>query len=431
LREALFLAGVRDNPIMKITRVRTVLTTAPQADIFMKSRARRSAAFVVIETDAGLTGLGETYAGYFVPEMVPSIVEFYEPVLVGQSPMDLDVLSRRLFTVGKFWARVGLGSIVLSGIESALWDLKGKALGVPVYELLGGRCHDTLPCYATGGTSPRDRGELEGKVETYLNLGFHSVKLGAGTYRPGDPVVVASRTAQEALAVEVSKVEFLRKRFGDSFQLNLDAHMDNLGEGDHLWSLATAQYVLRGLESYPIGFFEEALPYTNMRDYAALRESTSIAVAGGECLTSLEEWRDWMAHDPFALAQLDASFMGGIANFMKIARLCELKGVDIATHAWSATPGVAANLHAAFACRNVGILEFAAYNPSQRNLNTHMEAPLLMDLWVEPPVLENGRLRLSDAPGLGVHLPEGFVEKYPFQPGSGEFNSVEGKILSP
>ena len=76
---------------MKITRVRTLLCTTPQKDIFMKSRERRSAAFIVIETDTELTGLGETYAGYFVPEMVPSIVEFYEPILIGQSPLDVDV----------------------------------------------------------------------------------------------------------------------------------------------------------------------------------------------------------------------------------------------------------------------------------------------------------------------------------------------------
>jgi L-alanine-DL-glutamate epimerase-like enolase superfamily enzyme len=415
---------------MKITRVRTILCTAPQKDIFMKARTRRSAAFIVIETDTELTGLGETYAGYFVPELVPGIVEFYEPILVGQSPLDVDTLSRRLFHAGKFWARVGLGSIVLSGIESALFDLKGKALGVPVYELLGGRCHETLPCYATGGVSPHDRGEMEGKVAQYLSLGFTAVKLGAGSYRPGHPVV-ASRTPQEARDVEVSKVEFLRQRFGDSFQLNLDAHMDNLGEASHVWNLATAQLVLQALESYPIGFFEEALPYTDMRAYAALRASTTIPVAGGECLTSLEEWRDWLEHRPFALAQLDAAFMGGLASFMKIARLCELQGVSIATHAWSATPGVAANLHAAFACRNTAVLEMAPYHPMCRELNTHIEAPLLTDLWVEPPVFEKGRLRLAPTPGLGVHLPDGFCERYPFQPGSGEFNSVQGKILQP
>ncbi len=415
---------------MKITRVRTLLSTAPQRDIFMKSRIRRSAAFILIETDTELTGLGETYAGYFVPEMVPNIVDFYAPILEGQSPLDVDVLCRRMFTAGKFWARVGLGSIVLSGIEAALLDLKGKMLGVPVYELLGGRCHDTLPCYATGGTSPHERGELEGKVAQYLSLGFNAVKLGAGTYRPGHPIV-ASRTAQEARDVEVSKVEFLLQRFGDAFRMNLDAHMDFLGEADHIWSLATAQFVLKSLEPYPIGFFEEALPYTDMRAYAALRTSTTIPVAGGETLTSLEEWRDWLEHKPFALAQLDASFMGGITNFIKIARLCELQGVSIATHAWSATPGVAANLHAAFACRNTAVCEMAAYNPSRRELNTHIEAPLLTDLWIEPPVIENGRLRLADTPGLGVRLPEGFVERHRFEPGSGEFSSVKGKMLQP
>jgi L-alanine-DL-glutamate epimerase-like enolase superfamily enzyme len=415
---------------MKITRIRTLLSTAPQQDVFMPSRQRRSAAFILIETDTELTGLGETYAGYFVPEMVPSVVEFYAPILVGQCPLDVDVLCRRMFTAGKFWARVGLGSIVMSGIESALLDLKGKALGVPVYELLGGRCHQTLPCYATGGTSPHDRGELEGKVAQYLSLGFNAVKLGAGSYRPGFPIL-ASRIPQEARDVEVSKVEFLRQRFGDSFELNIDAHMDNLGEADHVWNLATAQFVLKALEAYPIGFFEEALPYTDRRAYAELRRSTTLSVAGGECLTSLEEWRDWLEDKPFALAQLDASFMGGLMNFIKIARLCELQGVNIATHAWSATPGAAANLHAAFASRNTATCEMAAYNPARPELNTHIVAPMLTELWIEPPVIENGRIRLADTPGLGVRLPDGFLERYPFEPGSGEFNSVEGKILLP
>ncbi len=415
---------------MKITAVRTVLCTAPQKDIFMKSRERRSAAFIIIETDTELTGLGETYAGYFVPECVPDIVKFYEPILIGQSPLDVDALYRRMFIAGKFWARVGLGSIVLSGIESALLDLKGKMLGVPVYELLGGRCHESLPCYATGGTSPHDRGELEGKVAAYLSCGFTAVKLGAGLYRPGH-AILASRTPQEARDVEVSKVEFLRQRFGDTFQLNLDAHMDNLAEGDHMWDVATAKFVLNALEAYPIGFFEEALPYTDMRAYAELRKATTIPVAGGECLSSMEEWRDWLEHKPFALAQLDASFMGGLMSFIKIARLCELQGVNIATHAWSATPGAAANLHAAFASRNTAICEMAAYNPSRPELNKHIDAPLMTELWIEPPVLENGRVKLADTPGLGVRLPEGFIEKYPFESGSGEFCSVKGKILQP
>lgn len=415
---------------MKITSVKTVLCSAPQEDIHMAARSMRSAAFIIIETDNGLQGLGETYAGYFVPEQVPEVVAFYEPILVGANPLEIDLLCRRMFVAGKFWARVGLGSIVLSGIEMALFDLKGKMLGVPAYELLGGRCHETLPCYATGGPSNWPPDKLEAKVEQYLSLGYHSVKLGAGRYEKGSSVIVPGRTPQEAAAIEVEKAEFLQQRFGSDFRLLLDGHMDNLGELDYVWDESMAATVLQALEAYPVDFFEEPLPYTDKRAYRSLRNRTSIPVAGGECLTSLEEWRDWLAEEPFGLAQLDASYMGGMANFIKVAHLCELAGLPIATHAWSATIGAAGNLHAAFACRNTRIVEMAAYHPSELGRNTHIIAPLLTELWIEPPTLENGKLRLADTPGLGIQIPKGFVEKYPFQRGTGEFNSVKGKVLS-
>ena len=140
---------------MKITDVRTVLLTGPSTNdrFLVEARKRRSAAFIEIHTDTELIGIGETYAGYFCPETVPSIVDFFRPILVGQSPDDIDDLWDRMYRCGKFWCRVGLGTSVLTGIEAALWDLKGKMLGVPVYELLGGRKHDKLPGYATGGPS--------------------------------------------------------------------------------------------------------------------------------------------------------------------------------------------------------------------------------------------------------------------------------------
>jgi L-alanine-DL-glutamate epimerase-like enolase superfamily enzyme len=414
---------------MKITQIRTVLCSAPQCDAHMPSRRMRSAAFILVETDTEHVGIGETYAGYFVPEMVPGVVEFYAPILIGADPMEIDVLYQRMFIAGKFWARVGLGSIVMSGIEMALLDLKGKALGVPVYELLGGRCHETLPCYATGGPSVWPREKLEAKVEQYLSLGFHAVKLGGGLYEPGQPIFRHSSPAAAA-AVEVEKVEFLQQRFGNSFRLMLDGHMDNMSDQDCLWNEAIAAAVLGALSAYPVEFFEEPLPYTDKRAYRSLRRRSSIPVAGGECLTSLEEWRDWMADEPFDLAQLDASFMGGLTNFMKIAHLCELQGIPIATHAWSATVGVAGNLHAAFACRNTRVVEMAAYNPLRPELNTHLVAPLLTDLWITPPELKDGRLRLPETPGLGIRLTDEFIRQHPYQPGTGEFNSVKGKVLT-
>jgi L-alanine-DL-glutamate epimerase-like enolase superfamily enzyme len=115
---------------------------------------------------------------------------------------------------------------------------------------------------------------------------------------------------------------------------------------------------------------------------------------------------------------------------VKIAHLCELLGTPIATHCNAAAVGLAGNLHAAFACRNTRILEMHPINLSHQELNTHIVAPMHTDLWITPPDLKDGRLRLADTPGLGVKLPDDFINRYPFQPGTGEFNSVTGKVLT-
>ena len=169
---------------MKITDVKTVLLSGPCTnDPYLSAlRRRRSAAFIEIHTNTELFGVGETYAGYFCPEMVPEIVEFFRPILLGQKVEDLEELWRRMYHCGNFWCRVGLGLTVLNGIEAALWDLKGKMLGVPVYELLGGRKHERLAAYATGGPSNYPKDELRKKIDFYLGLGFRGFKLGAGAF---------------------------------------------------------------------------------------------------------------------------------------------------------------------------------------------------------------------------------------------------------
>ena len=124
---------------MKITDVKTILLTAPCTDdpfITPSLRKVRSAAFIRIETDMGMIGIGETYGGYFFPEGVPPIVDFFKPILIGNNVEDIPELWRRMYHAGNFWCRVGLGAIVMAGIEAAMWDLRGKELGLPVYKLL-------------------------------------------------------------------------------------------------------------------------------------------------------------------------------------------------------------------------------------------------------------------------------------------------------
>src|SRR3954454_24271272 len=123
---------------MKIKDVTTILLTGPcTLDPYLsEARQLRSAAFIRVEMDNGLVGVGETYAGYFFPECVPEIVNFFRPILIGNGIENIGELWQRMYHCGNFWCRVGLGAIVLTAIEAALWDIKGKAAGLPVYKLL-------------------------------------------------------------------------------------------------------------------------------------------------------------------------------------------------------------------------------------------------------------------------------------------------------
>src|SRR6476619_3176191 len=121
---------------MIITGVSTVLLTGPSTDdpYLAALRPLRSAAFIEIHTDTEHIGIGETYLGYFMPELVPALVDFFAPILIGAAPFDIHALRRRMADCCAYWGRVGVGPAVISGIEAALWDLKGKLHGLPVYE---------------------------------------------------------------------------------------------------------------------------------------------------------------------------------------------------------------------------------------------------------------------------------------------------------
>jgi L-alanine-DL-glutamate epimerase-like enolase superfamily enzyme len=404
---------------MKIIDVQTILLTGPStADpYFLEARRLRSAALVEICTDGSHTGVGETYAGYFCPEVVPAIVEFYRPILLGADPCEIHTLRRRMEQCGNYWSRVGLGAAVIAGIEAALWDLKGKILGLPVYELLGGRCHDRLLAYATGGISnwPPDR--LKAKIDFYLGLGFRAFKVGAGYYDPAARAPRPAPTTSAIVEMEASKAELMRSYVGDEVAILMDGHMGNpLGDP---WDLAMARAVLRALEPFDLFFFEEPLPYSDSWGYGTLNSSTSIPIAGGECLTTLEEFRHFADVGGFAIAQPDAAWAGGLGEFMRIARMFDSRKQRVATHSWGAGVAQMQNIHAGFAAPNTAILEIPP-----------APGPLHTELWGDAFVMRDGYVLAPEQPGLGVRLNDEIKAKFPFVPGSGEFNSVPGKILS-
>jgi galactonate dehydratase len=401
---------------MKITDVRTVLLTGPCTNDPFLSEARRlrSASFIEVHTDRGLVGIGETYAGYFCPELVPGIVDFFRPILIGQSPDEIDELWRRMYHCANFWCRVGVGAIVLTGIEAALWDLRGKALGRPVHELLGGCRHERLPCYATGGPSNYPRDRLAAKLDHYLGLGFRAVKVGAGAYVRGRGFL---DTLDDAAVPEFEgeKARFMRGHVGPDVALLFDAHMGNSPAAT--WDLATAAAVMRAVAPAGIFLYEEPLPYADAAAYAELARSSPVPIAGGECLTTCE-WRGYVERDAFAIGQPDASFIGGLREFMRVAADLERRGRRIATHAWGAGGSLMQNIHCGFAAANTCMLELPP-NPAGLHLDVVGESLRMKDGHVLPP----------QTPGLGIVLTDEIKHRYPFMTGSGEFNSVPGKRL--
>ena len=406
---------------MRITQVETILLTGPCTNdpFLLEARKLRSAAFIRLTTDVGVLGHGETYAGYFVPEMIPEITRFFEPMLVGQavdSPADIDLLTERMSQCGAFWCRVGLGRSAISGIEGAMWDLLGKAEGKPVCELLAGGkpTHDRLPGYATGGPSNYPLDRLAAKVDHYRQLGFNAIKVGAGRLVDGE--FLLAMNAGEAADVEAGKAAFIRKHAGD-VGLLMDGHMDNSPSGT--WSRETALAVLRAVEPYDLVLFEEPLPYTDPWGYAELARSTSTPVAGGECLTGMYEWRVFAEQESFDIAQPDAGFMGGLSEFLRVSAMFAEGGKQVATHAWGAAGVLMQNIHAAFATPNAFLLEIP---PDFAGLHA--------DLLDGGFAMDAGDVLRPTTPGLGIRLTDEIARRYPFQPGSGEFNSVPGKVLS-
>ena len=380
---------------MKITAVSCMLLSAPYATpedaerVIHLQTGYRSAAFIKVETDEGLTGLGETYAGVYAPEAVAALVSQFEADLLDRDPMDILAIWNRLRLASYYWGRMGISQSVLGGIEMALWDLNGKAFGVPVYELMGGKVHESLPVYASGGNNkPAD--ELKAEMRGYVREGYKAVKI-------------RINHLPDIAAIE-NKVATCRAALDTGIGLAVDAVQ---GVAEHPWPVETAVEVAQAIEPYDILWIEEPAEVTDYQGFAEIRGLINIPVAGGETVTSLPEAKSYLDSNSLDLFQPDASLIGGLHIFRQVAKLCARKHMPVAVHAWCGGIGIMGNFHAAFATENCAWLELS-----------NVPNPLREEVMVEPLRFEDGKLKAPTAPGLGVHLPDNLVQQYPYRPGS-------------
>ncbi len=368
---------------MKIVSVRTY-----------PAKEWRTFLFVVVETDAGVTGIGEAGLTGYERETAGAVNALAE-MIVGGDPFCIEHLWQRMFR-GRFFPGQRVVSSAIAAIDMALWDIKGKALGVPVYELLGGRVRDRVVTY------PHIHGD---SVDTLVQAARAKVDEGWRFVRWGLPVVGGStaggHTFEPGPAVRRAIREFdaLRETLGDDVELCLDVHT-RLEPSD-------AVTLCRAVEPFRPYFIEDALRSEDTNPYRILRAHTAVPLAAGEQFSSKWEFRQLIEEDLIDYARIDLAICGGITEARKIAGWCETHHIRVAVHNPIGPVSTVACLHLNLATSNFGVQELPR-RPGES----------LPDVILHQPEWRDGYLLPPERPGLGIEVDLAVLEKYPYKPAS-------------
>jgi L-alanine-DL-glutamate epimerase-like enolase superfamily enzyme len=350
---------------------------------------------VRIETEGGPVGLGEAKAAVGSAgsnaALCTCIEDELAPLLVGQDARDIsrlwDVMyngSRAHFALARGHAfpvlgRRGLTIAAISGIDMALWDILGKSLGVPVWRLLGGRRHQRMPAYASGGWAPA--GRIAAELQGFLARGgFRAVKMRVGA---GDGTLDHS----------IRRVHAAREGLGDEIDIMCDAH--------GTWTVAEARRFCRAVAECNVAWLEEPVAADDRRGQAEVRAATDIAIASGESEFTRFDFRDLIELRAVDILQPDLSIAGGITEAVRIEALASAHQLRFAPHLWGGALTFAAGLHVAAVASSGFILEYS--------LGAN---PMLHELALEEFRVVDGMIEIPDRPGLGVTVDEAFVERY-------------------
>jgi galactonate dehydratase len=366
---------------MKITHVRT---------FFVDPGGGKNWLFVKVETDAGIHGWGECYTQADRDRAIEVHVQQLERYLVGRDPHQIKHFT--FMAYHDFAGKRGAMDLycAISGIEQALWDIVGKALNTPVYNLLGGACRDKIRVYANGwGGSTSE--ELARNAQLLVTQGFTAMKF--------DPFPGPWRThisrADERAAVDC--VRAVREAVGPDVELLIEVHR-RLAP-NHAIRVAAL------LEEYQPFWYEEPVSARNLDTLAEVRHAISLPVVTGEELYTKAEFREVFEKQAADILNPDVCNCGGILELKEIAAMAEPYVVVMAPHNYNSTTlGLAATLQVCAAIPNFLITEYFV-NFTQRG----------NEISTNPIRVENGYIPLPTAPGLGIDLDESAMARYPYR----------------
>jgi D-galactarolactone cycloisomerase len=367
--------------IIESVRVRTLHHSYPAGGGFTYAGGRvnsRTTSLITVVTESGITGIGSAYSH---PDLARVIIDGHlARHLQGQNALEIERLWARMYELTRWYGRKGAAMATLGGIDVALWDIRGKAEGQPVYRLLGGSDPE-VAAYGSGLFWTDDLGEITEQVTRYRADGFTSVKMRLGKDPEYDRRAVAT----------------VRQALGEQGRILVD--------GSHRYDVAGARKLAKDLSPLGVGWFEEPFPPEDLDKYVALRSDCALPLAAGENEFGMQGFRELARVGAVDIMQADASRAGGITEVARVANLAADLGLRFAPHTWSDAIAVTANAHLVAAAPTGLTVEV------DRTGN-----PFIDDLLDEPLTVADGKLRLSDRPGLGITLNEDVVDRLALAP---------------
>lgn len=340
--------------------------------------AKRDAVIVKVTTDEGIVGIGESKQ--VGPRAIKVSIDEMKHFLIGEDPFDLDKIAE---TVIRGASRAGCcheASKIraMAGINTALWDIVGKAVGKPVYQLLGGGYRSKIRAYASAGEWKQRPEELAKEASTYAKEGFTAFKMRLG----------------RGLRTDTEMVRAVHDAVGGSMDLMVD--------NSCLYDVVTAIRAARMLEKYNITFYEEPIPESDIDGYIRIRSAVDIPIAGGECLLTRYDMRARIERGAYDIVQTDCT-NAGISESKKVAFMASLHGMLCVPHTWGNAVAIAANVHLAASIPNGWMVEMdRTYNPMRTEI-------------VHNPILvKDGYVKVPQEPGLGIELNEEILSKFSY-----------------
>jgi mannonate dehydratase len=398
---------------LKITNVKAICTAPNGIRLIV----------VKVETsEPGLYGLGCATFTQRPLAVVTAIEEYLKPFVIGRDPDDIEDIWQAAY-VSSYWRSGPVLNNALSGIDEALWDIKGKRANMPVYQLLGGKCRDaaTLYCHADG----KDIDEVVDNVRKFQEQGYRYVRCqvavpGLATYGSRS-TSAAGRPTWEATPycrIVPKLFEQLRSSLGDEIELLHDIH-------ERIPPIA-AIGLAKELEKYHLFFLEDPFAPEDIDYFKLMRQQTAIPIAMGELFVNQNEYVPLVRDRLIDFMRVHLSDIGGLSMGRKLAAFCEFFGVRTAWHGpGDVSPvGHAANLHLDLASYNFGIQEQTYFDEKTRAV------------FPGCPEIHDGAMWANDRPGLGIDIDETLAAKYPFPAhalnGSwGEIRGIDGTVIRP